>query len=356
MKKKNILILYAEVMPYNVATFHSLVDNNEDYFLHVVCYAKEKKLTKYQQPAHANITYYRKSDFNEDKLRSLYDELNPVLLLVSGRMEADYLKIALLAKKRLTKVVGMSDNQYTGSLKQKVAIALSYFLYRRYFDYMLVPGLFQFEYAKKLKFRNEEIYSPLYVADTALFEKFHVNKNAGNYDPKDILFLGRLEKIKGIETLINVHKKLYTNRTISEKLVIVGDGSLKDKLDLNYEGVIYHSFLPQHEIVLLLNTIKYFCLPSIEEAWGVVIHEAASAGLPIVTTNRCGASTAFVKQGDNGYLFEANDERALETILVNMHLKNREELKIMGQRSYELSKQIQPKMWVEVVKSLSLKK
>ena len=42
-------------------------------------------------------------------------------------------------------------------------------------------------------------------------------------------------------------------------------------------------------------------LPSLYEAWGVVVHEAALAGMPIITTQETGASSEFVI--DN-YTFE----------------------------------------------------
>ncbi len=350
MKTKNIFILYAEVMPYNVVSFETLVDSNENFNLHVVCWGSDKKLTKYKQPNHPKIKYYDKSKLSYIDIFSIYKNTNPQLLLISGRMEKDYLKLALVARRDKKIVVGTSDNQYTGSLKQKVATLFSSYLYKRYFEYMLVPGLFQYEYQRRLGYKKESILFPQYCANIKLFEQAFLNKS--DLKKNGILFLGRLHQIKGIELLIKVHKELFENKTITDKLIIIGDGPLKNELNLNAEHVKYHSFMEQGDILTIMSNVKYFCLPSRSEPWGVVIHEAAAAGLPIVTTSHCGAATAFVKQGYNGYLFLPDNKNQLKHILLKMNGKTEDEIKIMGRRSYELSKQIHPEMWSETLLNL----
>lgn len=344
MRHKNILVLYAEVMPYNVVAFEALIDNHEDYKLHVVCWGESKKLTNYQEPKRTNISYYKLEDFNFKSLLELYKDLNPELILVSGRMEKMYLKIAKLAKKDNVIVVGNSDNQYLGSFKNIVSVLFSRFLYHQYFDYMQVPGQMQYEFCRKLGFKKENIIFPQYTADVILFENEYKNTiNSRTFNC--ILFVGRLEKIKGIDLLIKVHKELYESNIISEKLIVIGNGSLENKLNFNYTGIEYHSFMSQTEIVTLLHKIKYFCLPSLHEPWGVVVHEAAAAGLPIVTTNICGAATSFVVNDKNGYIVEPNSESDLKNTLIKMSKKSDYQINQMGNLSYSFSKKITPNMW-----------
>ncbi|MFV8465648.1 glycosyltransferase [Flavobacterium sp. LB1P62] len=349
METNTLLILYAEIMPYNVATFNALVNNYKNYHLHVVCWGADKKLTKYQQPNNDKITYYDKSKLKYSDILSIYKTIEPKVLLVSGRMEKDYLKLALIARKDSKIVVGTADNHYNGSLKQKLAIFFSNFLYKRYFEFMLVPGIFQYEYQRLLGFKREKILFPQYCADTLLFEQAYNNSTT---DKKGILFLGRLHTVKGIDMLIKVHKELFDSNKISDKLIIIGDGPLKDSLELTTEHIVYYPFMSQNEILSIMSNVKYFCLPSNSEPWGVVIHEAAAAGLPIVTTTNCGAATAFVKQGYNGYFFEPGNALKLKEILLKMNGKNQQEIHNMGKRSFELSKQIHPEMWSDVLLNL----
>lgn len=343
MIRKTILILYAEIMPYNVATFNALLLKYPHYVLHVVSWGKDKKLTKYQQPVKDGIHYYDKSQLDSAALLTLFKSLSPSLILISGRMEKDYLKIALVARKENKVVVGTSDNHYTGNFRQKAAVLFSDLLYKRYFDYMLVPGIYQYEYQRRLGFKKAQILFPQYCADTALFEQVH--KPNQIVTKSGILFLGRLHPAKGIKLLIEVHKELFDANRIKDKLIVVGSGILKDELALDDNHVIYHPFMSQTDVIKIMGDVKYFCLPSISEPWGVVIHEASAAGLPIVTTYNCGAASTFVKQGYNGYLFKSNDKKELENVLLQMDNKSDDQIAVMASRSSDLSKQIQSEMW-----------
>lgn len=344
MQNKNILVLYAEVMPYNVVAFEAFINAHKNFNLHVVSWGESKKVTSYQEPKHLNITYYKEENFNLKELHCLYNDLKPELVLVSGRMEKKYLEIAKIAKKDKVVVVGNSDNQYLGSFKNIISILFSKFLYHQYFDYMQVPGKLQYEFCRKLGFKKEKIIFPQYTADVNLFEKvYQTTFETRKYNT--ILFIGRLEKIKGIDLLIKVHKELYESNLISEKLIVVGSGSLETQLNFKYSGIEHHSFMNQADIVKLLHKIKYFCLPSLYEPWGVVIHEAAAAGLPIITTNICGAATSFVENDKNGYVIIPNSEHGLKEALLKMAHTSDEQISRMGKLSYDFSKKITPEMW-----------
>ena len=47
-----------------------------------------------------------------------------------------------------------------------------------------------------------------------------------------------------------------------------------------------------------------FVLPTHADIWGLVINEAMSYGLPIVTTNNCGAGRELIVPGINGFLVD----------------------------------------------------
>ncbi len=341
-------------MPYNVITFEKFIQNHKDIELHVVSWGEDKKLTNYQAPKMERVFYYKKTEFNLAKLRDLYLQIVPALVYVSGRMEKDYLKICLLCKRDKVITIGSSDNQFFGGIKQKIAGYLGYFLYRRYFDYLMVPGLYQYEYARYLGFSRDQILMPQYSANTELFKnQFTKDKLKTNSLKNTILFIGRLNKVKGIDILIKVHKRLYNENIINEKLMVIGNGPLHPELDLNYDGLQYFPFMDQNELVEKLHEIKYFCLPSRIEPWGVVIHEAVSAGLPLVCTSVCGAASAFLKDGYNGYVFNSDDEASLEKILIRMNQLTEDEIIKMGTRSFELSLQINPEMWGEILYQLA---
>lgn len=57
-----------------------------------------------------------------------------------------------------------------------------------------------------------------------------------------------------------------------------------------------------------------FCLPSIDDGFGMVVLEALACGLPVITTTNVGASE-FIREGENGYQVAARDEDGLAECL-----------------------------------------
>jgi glycosyltransferase involved in cell wall biosynthesis len=51
-----------------------------------------------------------------------------------------------------------------------------------------------------------------------------------------------------------------------------------------------------------MRAARCLVLPSVWEQWGVVIQEAAASGLPVIASHRCGAVTAYLRDGVNGYI------------------------------------------------------
>jgi len=57
-----------------------------------------------------------------------------------------------------------------------------------------------------------------------------------------------------------------------------------------------------------------FCLPSIDDGFGMVVLEAFACGLPVITTTHVGASD-FVREGENGFRVPIRDEDGLAECL-----------------------------------------
>ncbi|MBL0119976.1 MAG: glycosyltransferase [Saprospiraceae bacterium] len=81
------------------------------------------------------------------------------------------------------------------------------------------------------------------------------------------------------------------------------------------------------------------------EPWGVVIHEFAIAGFPIICSDACGASDVFVRDGYNGYTFKKNDKVSLKRVLKKVLNLPNEQLCMMAHRSHILGGYLTPEMW-----------
>ena len=98
-------------------------------------------------------------------------------------------------------------------------------------------------------------------------------------------------------------------------------------------------------LLAFMQTGNAFVLPSTFEPWGVVAHEFAAAGYPLVLSDAVGASEAFLQHGKNGYRFQANNADALKEALANIMALNPRQLQEMGTASKLLAQTITPKTW-----------
>lgn len=131
-----------------------------------------------------------------------------------------------------------------------------------------------------------------------------------------ILAVGRLVPYKGFRVLIDAASRLRDDAVV----VIVGTGPLREDLEarVHEAGLSDKVFLAgrQEDSALrsLFRQAVMFCLPSIErsEAFGVVLIEAMSHGLPIVATRIAGSGVPWVNaDGVSGLNVPVGDPVAL---------------------------------------------
>jgi rhamnosyl/mannosyltransferase len=131
-----------------------------------------------------------------------------------------------------------------------------------------------------------------------------------------ILSVGRLVSYKGFDVLIRAAKNISNDNVI----VIVGSGPLhldllQDIKNSNLgERVVLAGRLNDSELNYLYKNASIFCLPSTSraEAFGVVLLEAMSYGLPLVASCIHGSGVAWVNlHGVSGYNVPVGDAGAL---------------------------------------------
>lgn len=149
-------------------------------------------------------------------------------------------------------------------------------------------------------------------------------------DPNTILYLGRLEKRKGVKYLLKAFAEL-AERDPRVKLVIAGDGSERDRL----EDWVYQNEVPRVQFlgpvsekkkIELLRKAAVYCSPAIYgESFGIVLLEAMAAGTPTVAGDNPGYKCVMV---DRGLLSLVNPKdsgdfaRRLEVFLRDQRLRD----------------------------------
>jgi glycosyltransferase involved in cell wall biosynthesis len=107
-----------------------------------------------------------------------------------------------------------------------------------------------------------------------------------------LLHIGRLTYYKGQSLLLQAVAQIK-----SVKLLLVGDGELKETLNQNKpENVELLGRCSDEQVAALLSTCETFCLPSIErtEAFGMVLLEAMNYSKPLIVNKMFDSGVSWV--------------------------------------------------------------
>jgi len=127
----------------------------------------------------------------------------------------------------------------------------------------------------------------------------------------------RLEEIKGHRYFIEAAKE-YLKDGKKGKFLIVGDGSLKDKLkelSESFPQIIFTGY--KEDTTELLNITDVNVISSASEAMSLAILEAMSLGKPTIATN-VGGNPQLIRNFENGILVEYKDVSALKEAFCKM--------------------------------------
>lgn len=161
-------------------------------------------------------------------------------------------------------------------------------------------------------------------------------------------YVGRLGAEKNLDILIRAFEKLARKRP-QLKLMFVGDFDYREHLEemaaeYSFEDrIIFTGKVPREKLNIAYKTLDVFVFPSLTDTQGLVIHEAALAGCPIVLIDR--DLSEVVLDGENGYFARNNAidlSRKIEAILNDPQLK-----KAFSKKSVELAKQYSEKTQVQ---------
>lgn len=218
----------------------------------------------------------------------------------------------------------------------------------------LVPGSASREYLRALGVSDEQIVAAPNAVDLEIFgnrvvrlrsERDRLRVELG-LSGVVLLYVGRLDPEKGVDTLLEAVEGLPVTT------VVVGQGSDEARLrSLASAGVRFTGRLERDELVRWYAAADAFVLPSRSDQWGMVLNEAAAAGLPLVSTEAPGAAHDLIEQGVNGFRVPTGDALALAEALRRV-AEDPAWRAAAGARSAELGGRFTPEAWSAAVVGL----
>ena len=343
--RPTILFLYTELAGYVFSCLQELSKHAE---VHVVHWPVNKE-APFQFPVIGGCTFYDRSTFDQQQLFRLSGGIRPDIVLCSGWVDKTYMKICRHYFGKIPTVVTL-DNHWRNDFKQHIWSLLSPVYLRRVFSHAWVPGQPQHQYAKRLCFPEKNIHTGFYSADTDYFSgryRTFLPEKQQNY-PKRFLYVGRYIEAKGIHTLWNAFVSAVEKTQSDWELWCLGTGTLFDQ-KREHSSIRHFGFVQPADMARYLQQTGVFVLPSTFEPWGVVVHEMAASGMPLLCSDKVGAATQFLSPGKNGFTFPSGNETALEQILIRMMQMDTKQLLQMGEASHQLGHQITPKTWSQTI-------
>lgn len=130
--------------------------------------------------------------------------------------------------------------------------------------------------------------------------------------------VGRLEAVKDQPNLLEAFIELLKSPKVIDKdikLILVGDGSLKDKLQQRVEAAELQNKVwltgAREDVPELMNLMALFVLPSLAEGISNTILEAMACGLPVIATN-VGGNAELIMDGETGFVVPRADPAAIK--------------------------------------------
>lgn len=153
------------------------------------------------------------------------------------------------------------------------------------------------------------------------------------------LYLGRLNKDKGIIDLLTAFEKLYINNPDTHLLIVGRDEEnlvpTIEKNKLFKKSISYLGFTKEPEKFMSMADV--FCIPSYREGFGTVVIEAAACKTPSIGSNIYGLSDS-IENGKSGLLFEVRNVNDLADKMLYCY-NHREDLVKYAEYGYERVRQ-----------------
>lgn len=166
--------------------------------------------------------------------------------------------------------------------------------------------------------------------------------------PVRLLWAGTFSVRKGAHYLVEAIRSMSEQECSKFYIDVYGAVSLPPEILKSLSSNIHlKGSVPREELLREMQTSHLLVFPTLCDGFGLVVNEAFSQGLPVLTTCRAGASDLVIP-GENGYLIQAASAEAISEG-IRRALDSKDELLSMREKSQETALEWQ---WCDYRKAL----
>ncbi|MDG2061507.1 MAG: glycosyltransferase [SAR86 cluster bacterium] len=158
------------------------------------------------------------------------------------------------------------------------------------------------------------IYNPLHSSSESVLSDIKIDKWL-NSKEKKLIAIGQFKKQKNFPNLVEAMAHFYKNYELKPQVLILGDGEEREFIQSKINSHNLQNFfsLPGwvDDPMPFLKESDLFILSSDFEGFGVVIAEALSEGVNVVSTDCPSGPSEILLKGELGYLCKINDAEDL---------------------------------------------
>lgn len=283
------------------------------------------------------------------RMRSLLDGLRPKVVAVAGWSFPESASAVLWARENGARIVMMSESQEEDGARSHPREIMKSRIVRSS-DAALVGGRRHGDYIARLGMPSERVFCGYDAvdnshfadgADNARVDRVLWQRRMGLPD-RFVLASARFIPKKNLEGLVAAFGRAVAAANVPHALVILGDGPGRAALQaaiatLGLEHrVLLPGFKDYDSLPVFYGLADAFVHVSLAEQWGLVINEAAAAGLPLIVSRPCGAAPELLVEGRNGYLVDPTDIDNMARTLIAAMAATKEAREAMGAASRKI--------------------
>ena len=240
----------------------------------------------------------------------------------------------------------LMDNNWRGDFRQWIGAAWYRLCQRRKFAAILVPGKSGRRLARWYGMPDDCIWEGMYGADPAIF----FNGPPLTERPKRIIFVGQYIDRKQCLTLAQAFAAV-ADRMPGWELDMYGSGPQQELIP-SHPRLRVNGFVQPEQLGALYRSARVFALPSLTEAWGLVVHEAALSGCQLFLSDAVGSREDFAGPA-NSVLFSAGDVDSLQAGLLRLAVMDDGELQRAQSESLRLAQSQGPAVFASRVEKIT---